>query len=272
MLHGLIRILLGAVLLFVCQIIGGILVPVRVPAPANILGWLLLSDLAIAAGVGIAAMRSAWRKWTLALVIFVVVEAIQLVNLLEGSIFLKIAMPWGALALESLVIYALASVALTLVFTWRSPSATPPLASGHTWAGRVWRFLVADALYPVLYFAFGLLILPLIRDFYATQTVPSAGRIVMLQFFVRGPVFIVVSLVLAHMVQQGERRWAWLTGICFTLLSGVAPLVLPNPYFPDTVRYAHLFEVTTENFILAWFTGYIWYYRSAVAKAAAAAG
>src|SRR6185369_6261383 len=109
---------------------------------------------------------------------------------------------------------------------------------------------------------FGVLILPWIREFYETQTVPSGGRIIALQFFVRGPIFVAVSLLLAAMVQQRNARRAWLTGLCFTLLSGVAPLILPNPYFPDSVRFAFIVEVTTENFILASVAGYLWYRRS----------
>jgi hypothetical protein len=44
----------------------------------------------------------------------------------------------------------------------------------------------------------------------------------------------------------------------FTLLSGVAPLLMPNPYFPDSVRFMHLCEVTSSNFIFATIVAWLW--------------
>jgi hypothetical protein len=258
---AIVRVLLGVLVLFACQAIAGTIVPVKIAAPPGIFGWLLLSDAALVTGIGIALASSGWSKKILAVSTFVVLTAIALADLLEGAIFLKALMPWGRIALQVLITNAVAAVPLTLVLTIRRRAGAQSASIHRPWTGWVWRFVVADALYPVLYFVFGIMILPLIRDFYATQTVPSPGKIVALQFFVRGPVFVAVSLLLASMVQRGEARRAWLTGLCFALLSGVAPLILPNPFFPETVRYAHLFEVTTENFILAAFAGYLWYRR-----------
>jgi uncharacterized membrane protein (DUF485 family) len=47
-------------------------------------------------------------------------------------------------------------------------------------------------------------------------------------------------------------------GLVFALLSGVAPLLLPNPIFPNVVRWAHLCEVSSENFVLAAVVVWLW--------------
>lgn len=58
----------------------------------------------------------------------------------------------------------------------------------------------------------------------------------------------------------GLPRWkgALAVGLAFTLLSGVAPLVMPNPYFPDAVRWVHFGEVVSSNFVFGALVGLIW--------------
>jgi len=106
-------------------------------------------------------------------------------------------------------------------------------------ASMVWRFAACSAIYVFLYFLAGSIIFPYVRDFYATQHIPSFGQIVALQFFLRGPVFILVCLTLLRMFRLPHLTGAVATGLAFTLLSGVAPLVIPNPFFPDYVRWVH---------------------------------
>ena len=42
------------------------------------------------------------------------------------------------------------------------------------------------------------------------------------------------------------------------LLTGVAPLLMPNPFFPDAVRWVHFAEVTSENFVFAVVVAWLW--------------
>ena len=51
---------------------------------------------------------------------------------------------------------------------------------------------------------------------------------------------------------------ALIVGLLFTLLSGVAPLLMPNPYFPDAVRWMHFMEVTSSNFVFGAIVGLLW--------------
>ena len=37
--------------------------------------------------------------------------------------------------------------------------------------------------------------------------------------------------------------------LTMSVVGGVAPLIIPNPYLPDAVRYAHLPEVGVSNFL-----------------------
>ena len=96
------------------------------------------------------------------------------------------------------------------------------------------------------------------RSFYATQTLPSTGTIVGLQLLVRGPLFTLLCLLLTRMLGMPRLSGALAVGLLFTVLSGIAPLLMPNPYFPDAVRWVHFCEVVSENFIFGAMVAWLW--------------
>jgi len=84
------------------------------------------------------------------------------------------------------------------------------------------------------------------------------GTIVALQLLIRGPVFVLLCLALMRMLNLSRVSGALAVGIVFTLLSGVAPLLMPNPVFPDSVRWVHFCEVTSENFLFGAIVAWLW--------------
>ena len=118
--------------------------------------------------------------------------------------------------------------------------------------------MLCDLLYVFLYFAVGAMIFPYVKDFYATQRLPSNGAIAALQFFVRGPLFILLALAITRMLGLPRRSGALAVGLVFTLLTGVAILLVPNPVFPDTVRWAHFCEVSSEQFVFGAVVAWLW--------------
>jgi len=80
----------------------------------------------------------------------------------------------------------------------------------------------------------------------------------MLQLFVRGPLFVALCLLLVRMVRLAGAKGALAVGMMFTIISGVAPLLMPNPFFPDAVRWAHFCEVSSSNFLFGAFVGWLW--------------
>ena len=116
----------------------------------------------------------------------------------------------------------------------------------------------APATYVMLYISAGMIVIPYVRDFYATQHIPSMGQIVLLQFFIRGPVFVLVCLLLLRMFRLSGLSGALAVGLSFTLLSGVATLIITNPFFPDSIRWFHFCEVTSSNFLFGCVVGWAW--------------
>jgi hypothetical protein len=118
--------------------------------------------------------------------------------------------------------------------------------------------VVSDFAYLFLYFGTGMIIFPFVKNFYATQHLPSAVSIAALQLLVRGPVFVLVCLSLTRMLGLPRLQGALAVGLMFTLLSGVAPLLMPNPFFPDSVRWVHFCEVVSENFVFGAIVAWLW--------------
>jgi hypothetical protein len=220
-----------------------------VPLP-HTFAWLLAADFLVVATLGLVAAASDVNGWTPATVLSLIPVCISSANVIEGSIFLgNSAIPWKALFLATCLAY------LLVLPLWRYVFGSRPATTVHaSWlpsppATAVWKFVVSDVLYVLLYFAAGTIIFPFVRDFYTTQTVPSSGKIIALQLLVRGPIFIGVCLLLARLLVLPRWKAALAVGLAFTMLSGVAPLLMPNPFFPDSVRWVHLAEVTCSNFL-----------------------
>jgi hypothetical protein len=113
----------------------------------------------------------------------------------------------------------------------------------RSFSQKLWRFVLCSACYVFLYFLAGMIIFPFVREYYATQHLPSFGQIVSMQFLVRGPVFILVCLTLLRMFR----------------IPGI---------FPDNVRWAHFCEVTSSNFVFGFVVGWVWGHAQRVGRLA----
>jgi hypothetical protein len=261
-LSGLVtRILLAWAGLVAVQVIAGIIVPLKAPAVPNLFTWLVATDLLMVAVLSLVALRSDWRGLKLGLAVSAIPSGIAAVNAIEGSVFLTASgIDWQRLLAHTFLAYALAVPLWMLIFAkGREPSESHyrPVHS-QSLAGRVWRFAASDFTYLFLYFLAGAIIFPYVKDFYATQTLPSPGKIAALQLLLRGPVFVAICLLLVRMVGLPRVSGALAVGAAFAILSGVAPLLMPNPYFPDSVRWVHFGEVTSSNFLFGAFVGWVW--------------
>lgn len=254
------RIILGWFVLSVVQMIAGALMYRNVSPVPGVLPWLLATNLLVVIVLYLAAMRSRWRFLPLTMALFAIPFAIVLVNLAEGVFFLGNAgIAWRTELANSALVYLVSAPVWAILFL--TPGAhsieAQPLAPASA-RGWVWRLSVSDVAYLFLYFTAGMFAFPFIREFYSTQTVPSFGTIIPLQLALRGPVFIGICLLLIRMLRLERGPGALAVGLAFTALSGVAPLLIPNPYLPDPVRWVHFVEVGASNFLFGAFIGWLW--------------
>jgi hypothetical protein len=255
------RALLAFVGICLAQMIAGMLVPMKPVAVPHFFLWLLLTNAIVVAALSAVAARAEWRGWRLGAVIAAFPLAVSFINLIEGVVFLANShIEWGRIFLLTLVSAALSVPVWALLFGRSKDGVTVhyhPLRENSP-SQRAWKFALSDCTYLVLYYAAGMLIFPYVKDFYATQRLPSMGNIVLLQLFIRGPLFVLLALALARMLGLPRTRGALAVGLIFTLLTGVAPLLMPNPYFPDSVRWVHLCEVTSSNFVFGTVVAWLW--------------
>ncbi|HKT90426.1 MAG TPA: hypothetical protein VJQ59_18415 [Candidatus Sulfotelmatobacter sp.] len=255
-----VRGVLAFIGIIVAETIGGVLVPIKTPAAPHMFEWLLVVNAMTAAVLTILAVRSDWRGWQLGAALAAIPFMISTANVIEGSVFLKNShLPWEKLFLHSLISAILIVPVWILLFGRRENAEAhyhPIQAKGR--GERAWKFAISDLSYIVLYYAAGMIIFPFVRDFYATQQLPSAGTIVALQLLIRGPIFVVLCLGITRMLGMPRLSGALAVGALFTLLSGVAPLLIPNPFFPDAVRWVHFGEVVSVNFVFGAIVAWLW--------------
>ena len=223
--------------------------------------WMLLSNALTVAALTLLAVRTDWRGWKLGFAVASIPAVITIIDAIEGAFFLKNShIEWPNILLMTIIAAALSVPVWMLLFGKRADTPRKhfhPIASKSR-GQRMWRFVVCDVAYLVLYLTAGTIIWPYIKAFYATQAVPPMSSIFAMQLLLRGPVFVLLCLLLLRMLGLPRLSGALAVGIVFTLLSGVAPLLIPNPYFPDSVRFAHLCEVSSSNFLFAAIVAWLW--------------
>ena len=255
------RVALAFVGNVVAVIVAGMLVPLKnVPTSPHLLQWMLFSNAVVVLALSAVALRTEWRGWKLGLTVAAIPLIIACINLLEGVVFLQSSSEWGGIFLYTLLSSALMIPVWMLLFGKQNgpaPEHYHPIDS-QSLGERVWKFALCDLVYIVLYYGTGMIIFPYVKDFYATQHIPALGVIVALQLVIRGPLFALICLALTRMLGLPRLTGALAVGFVFTLLSGVAPLLIPNPYFPNSVRWVHFCEVSSENFVFGAIVAWLW--------------
>jgi hypothetical protein len=76
--------------------------------------------------------------------------------------------------------------------------------------------------------------------------------------FIRGIMFSVFFLPILFMLYK-EGRKKIIISVCLTFLTTTVVLIIPNPFFPDIVRWAHFIEMFSSMTIFGIITGLILY-------------
>ena len=221
------------------------------PTAPHILWWALASNILIAGAFVPAIARSTWSNASTAVAVWAVLFGVNGFNsLIEAVVFNILGNRTTAYVLfaMSVLVTALFAPALTVL----SRKLVPPAKTRRQPAlprGLPVRILACSALYVITYFVAGMLIYPYIQSFYSQRPLPSPLPLIALQFCVRGPIFTGSILLFAWMIAASRWTTPLACGAMLAVVAGVAPLLVPNPFFPDAIRYAHMIEVTSSNFV-----------------------
>jgi hypothetical protein len=254
------KVLLIWIVLVAAQMSAGTLIPFTIAVAPNTLPWFLISNILVAAVVALAAARSDWRGWRLAVALSTIPLVPNVANNIEAKLFLDtFAISWTWVVGYPLVAAALAIPVWLLLFGKHQDRTEVNYRPFHysSVGQRFWRFSISAIAYACLYFLAGTIVFPYVRDFYETKNLPATGMLFGLQLFIRGPAYVLICLLLVRMLGLSGKKGRLAVGLAFAIVNGIA-LLVPNGLIPDYVRWAHFYEVTSSNFLFGAFVAWLW--------------
>lgn len=198
--------------------------------------------------------------WPLVWMVFLMYFGIGWVNTLDEAVLFHVVPP--ALAFQVLAHGATTAFTITALLTLvlnrmsisgNSLRSDPVGPFGKAWP---WKLAMGACVYVVLYFAGGVAVYPFIKSFYSGRWLPSISELCAIQFL-RGLLYVAIALPFIRRMTGQLLNAGLVLGLCFSVLGGIAPLLLPNPYMPGPIRIAHSIEVGISNFIYGFAVAYL---------------
>jgi len=247
------RILLALLCLTILQIVFGLIFGIDEQLSA--IFWVLLSNLLIVLVLSYAVFRTDAYSLKLTSALFFMFFGIYVFNTQIEAFFFQLQITRSEavrMMLQGLMVTLLFSPAIVFLLNKMKISNTvpqPKAQNHHSRVGYIWRFILGDVFYVILYCIAGALVLPYVGDFYAeVARMPEPDKIIFMQVF-RGLVYMVVTLPLIRILNTKKLKTALLIGLHLSILGGIAPLLVPNPFMPTHIRLAHGIEIAISNFI-----------------------
>ena len=256
------KVIILAVILYVLHTIDFIGLEISTDAWTAPLPWLLMALLQTIV-LAYVILRSRWSGWTLAATVFLVMYGIMTFQTgIEAVVFLQDFqehMPeqdTPGLFVNGAFLSAIFAIAAVWILGKWKPSGEPPEPNRRLvmkWYHWVWKLPLVSFIYLVVYILFGALVFqPLageaFEEFYGNVELPAW----MLPFqMLRGLIWAIIAMPVIRMTKGRWWEAGWAVALLFMALMGFL-LIPPNEYMPDAIRYPHLIEVSSENFIFGW--------------------
>jgi hypothetical protein len=237
--------------------------PPRMPEQADesIAGYyLFIGSLVLAIGLAPIARRIAgkyWARW-LILAVFLFVS-FDVNNSIEDSIYSSTE---GILWMIPILLWpcVLLAGALTFLFPPRSPAGTLPARldlcfKGHSFGQWIGRVLVAVAAFPAVYFVFGIIVSPIVGEYYrqgVSDLVLPAVEVILGVQFLRSLLFLLAALPVLWAWSGSRRQLIWFLGLAFFVLGATFEIVLAYQ-LPLVLRVTHSIEILADSLVYAWF-------------------
>ncbi len=229
------------------------------PPPTVVLSSLL--------GAGVLTLGLAWSDadWKQAFIaVFIFEFIVGTVNTVDEGVIFHVLQ--GKMALTvfagTTLVSALLALVLSLVPPMRRRSSPPRQFPPKLWA----RVPLVACAYVLLYLTAGSLVWPYVKSFYQSRPLPGLEVLLPIEW-VRGLIFVVGAWPWLPLLRSRGRAILFL-GAAYSILGGIAPLLLPNPLMPGPIRLAHGFEVGISDFIFGALVGWTLAAQSKVAPAA----
>jgi hypothetical protein len=279
-LSNLPRVIVLTIVLFVCFALAGRIVgqqgnsqtPDQVAAAAvALLAVCFLNTIVLTHII----LRSRWAGWRLmATVFFVFYGVTTFMSQIESAVFLT-RLPPGMLPrlfLMGALIAAPFSVLAVLILGKRTADTREIelnarlVMPASEWA---WKLAIIVLAYLILYFTFGYFIAwrnPAVREYYGGidegsffahmgTVLRNTSWLIPFQIL-RAMFWVLLALPVIRMMKGQWQETAVAIGLVFAVVMN-AQLLLPNPYMPEAVRFTHLIETASSNFIFGLLVGWL---------------
>lgn len=221
----------------------------------------VIPSLLVVLALGLVAASSRQQGWKLSGTLFVLFFGINQLNTLDEALIFKVGLkaPQVSRMMASGFLTSLIFCPLLVLILgcWKKApqEEVGPLVprSVANWVGRI---LMGGLLYVLCYFVAGIIVFPFVKDFYAGINLPGPASILKMEVF-RGLVYVAAGLAVVHGMKGRRGGAAAALGLSFPILAGVAPLLLPNPYLPASIRLAHGFEIGISNLVYGALLGFL---------------
>jgi hypothetical protein len=195
-------------------------------------------------------------------------------NVIEGAIFST----FSATSTMGSMLYTGLSLLLpsflqsgVIMALFRSPDAQRigrPASMERNWAQWVWRLLSAWIAFPVIYYLFGLVVTPLVRDFYSQEqfelALPALSEILMVQLL-RSALFLLVSMPIILLWARSRRSFILRLGFALFIFVGGFSM-LTTYWFPWQLRVYHGVEIMVDEMVYALVLGLLFFSTKQLAK------
>jgi hypothetical protein len=264
------RIVVTAVLTVLATAVAGAIM-MRFMAPPAIAGSagsgsgsILLYQLAAcmlyAGALAYPVRVSTWRGWRLVGAAFLALFGLNVaLTQIEAYVFLKDLSQSFMLMAVIIGSVQAASVALLLAALFgklRGPAeqVLHPRVPAGAWAARL---AICSFAYLVLYYVAGTIIYPFVQPFYESQHRSVTLLMIVSLQLLRGALYVAVVLPLIRSMPVERWRIALAIAVLYPIVSGIAPLLGPNPILPDYVRHVHMIEIGWSNFVFGLLVGWL---------------
>lgn len=216
---------------------------------ANLLASLLLAACIVPVARGVAGSKA--HRWII-LAAFVYISY-GLNNQIESAVFTT-AGGFTTMVLLFVIPCALITAAAVLLINHPEGSRDLTVFADRPASAWWWRVVLAWLSFPVIYFFFGTLIYPMVRDVYEapdTGLVLPAGGVVLRTVLLRSLLFLLVTVPILRSWTRSRTGLALALAISFTGMVGLVGLVQAQ-WWPLSMRIVHAAEICADSFAYAW--------------------
>lgn len=240
----------GAVLLLLLQVTTSLII--GNPLELGKILWLFLANLMVVFLLLLVALNNRYDSYKLMAIIFIIFFGVGSFNILIEAYIFNVTD--RAETLRQIIINAVEMAVFSVVyikFVVKKSDPQPIFFEKRKFGTWLVRIFLGNILYLFLYISAGMILylsMPQINEFYGDK-IPPMSMIIKTQLFVRAFVFMAVAVLVNRTVVLPKYQRAILIGLVFSVIGGIAPLIVPNELMPQFVRIGHGFEVGISNFI-----------------------